>query len=606
MKKKIDQFNYQSRLLTKISHDFSISVITYLFSHYLVYFFANNFFEKNLSKMIILALMQVIFLYLYGTYKIVIRYFDFQSTKKIILGSISGTISFVIIFYDYLNSNQLYYFVLAIQFFGMCFIVAFNRLLVSYLYNYNKKKKNTLIYGTGEEGRQLQAALKEHSNYKVVAFIDTDDRFIGRSIAGIPVYKIESIEKVINKFNIDTVILAFPNIDLKIRKNIINILKRCKTNVLNFSNILDSGSDHRYATSYIQELDIDDLLSRESSYCKDLKHTFIKGKKLLITGAGGSIGSELCIQLVKSEPNTIILLDHSEYALYTIHKSLSDMCLDFEVIPILGSITDEPLLNDIFSKYKPDFVYHAAAYKHVHLSDLNKLGVIQNNIFGTKLLVELSVKFHVKNFILISTDKAVRPTTIMGATKRIAEMIVQNYGNLDLPTSFGVVRFGNVLGSSGSVVPKFREQIRLGGPITITHKDINRYFMSIPEASQLVILASNMANNGEVFLLDMGEPVKIVDLAYNMIALSGLTVQNEENPDGDIGIVYKGLHKTEKINEELLIDGDKLGTCNNKIYKSIEKAIESHQLNEMLKKLELYSYDNFDGISEYILNIANK
>jgi FlaA1/EpsC-like NDP-sugar epimerase len=342
----------------------------------------------------------------------------------------------------------------------------------------------------------------------------------------------------------------------------------------------------RVQASDLRELTIEDLLSRPPVEPEgEAVRGKIAGHTVLVTGAGGSIGSELCRQILAAEPARMLLLEASEFALYAIHRNLTEVS-DVEIVPLLGSVTDTRRVAEILNAWAPDMVFHAAAYKHVPLVEHNPLEGLRNNVIGTLRVAELSAQAGVKDFVLVSTDKAVRPTNIMGATKRLAELILQGLAAEGAKTCFSMVRFGNVLGSSGSVVPLFREQIRQGGPITITHPDITRYFMTIPEAAQLVVQASAMAKGGEVFVLDMGEPVRIVDLARNMIELCGLTVRSPDNPNGDIEIATVGMRPGEKLYEELLIGDDPQPTTHPRIMMATEHHLAWAKLRERLEHME--------------------
>ncbi|MEP3722710.1 MAG: nucleoside-diphosphate sugar epimerase/dehydratase, partial [Parasphingorhabdus sp.] len=395
---------------------------------------------------------------------------------------------------------------------------------------------------------------------------------------------------LIEKKEITDILLALPRINRKKRRAIVEQVREFKVHVqtLPKMNEIISG---KVAFSDIRELDIEDLLGREPVAPNELLFgKTIVGKTVLVTGAGGSIGSELCRQIAKSGAHRLILLDRSEFSLYEIEKELKQYLalhssVQLELIPVLGSVVDAARLDEVFSQWQPDTVFHAAAYKHVPLVEANPIEGIRNNILGTQTLAAAAVAARIKNFILISTDKAVRPTNVMGATKRAAEQVIQNFAITGGETRFSMVRFGNVLGSSGSVVPLFRKQIEQGGPITVTHRNVTRYFMTIPEAAQLVIQAAGMAKGGEVFVLDMGKSVKILDLAETMVRLSGLTVRDDANPEGDIEIVEVGLRAGEKLYEELIIGNDPQSTLHPRIMKAHESYLSSEELDELIAGL---------------------
>ncbi len=448
-----------------------------------------------------------------------------------------------------------------------------------------KPRHRVLIYGAGSSGRQLAAAISDSRESNVIGFIDDDRSMSGTRINGARVYGSQNLAALVERERIDDILLALPSASRQRRNEIIQSLRGLPVSVRTLPGLMDLAHG-RVEAGDLRELTIEDLLSREPVEPEmGMVRGKIAGRTILVTGAGGSIGSELCRQILAADPALIILLEQNEFALYAIHRNLTDVS-ETAVVPLLGSVTDEFRVAQIMEAWKPDIVFHAAAYKHVPLVEHNSLEGLRNNVIGTRRVAELAVKFGVGDFVLVSTDKAVRPTNIMGATKRLAELILQGLAAEDTGTRFSMVRFGNVLGSSGSVVPLFREQIGHGGPVTITHRDITRYFMTIPEAAQLVVQASAMAVGGEVFVLDMGEPVRIVDLARNMIELCGLTVRSEVNPDGDIEIVTIGMRPGEKLYEELLIGNNPQLTAHPRIMMASEHHIPWPILKPQLQELE--------------------
>ena len=470
-----------------------------------------------------------------------------------------------------------------------------------------------LIYGVGSEGRQLFASLNVGNEVLVKGFIDDDVLLQGNTINGVRIYPSSNLRMLIDKLGVTDVLLAIPEVDQAKKNKVIQELYGCRVRVRKIERAFHLPNNDLGAPE-IHDLDMDDLLGR-SKVIPDftLLERSIQNKTILVTGAGGSIGGELCRQIISFSPATLILIDISEFALYTINQELIDIISSDEngrlqkkntgewiassnpaptnIIPCLCSVQDVGLVKNIFTKYSPDIVFHAAAYKHVPLVEINLAEGIRNNVFGTLNCAQASLEAAVSNFVLVSTDKAVRPTNIMGASKRIAEMVLQAKADYclqaGLATKFSMVRFGNVLGSSGSVVPLFRSQIISGGPITLTDLEVTRYFMTIPEAAQLVIQSSAMARGGEVYLLDMGQPVRIYDLAIKMIYLSGLMVKDEFNPLGDIEIKVTGLRPGEKLYEELLIDGSPQQTDHPKIMKAIEMLMPWDQLEQELEYLNL-------------------
>lgn len=450
--------------------------------------------------------------------------------------------------------------------------------------------KNVLIYGAGSAGQQLAASMRSEPAMRLCGYVDDDKRLNGQRLDGDKVFWSGDLPGLIEKKKITDILLALPRINRKKRRDIVEQIREFKVHVQTLPKMQEifSGS---VSFSDIRELEIEDLLGREPVVPNELLFgRTIVGKTVLVTGAGGSIGGELCRQIAVSGARRLILLDLSEYSLYRIEKELQELAAardgeSLELIPILGSVVDAVRVREIFSRWTPDTVFHAAAYKHVPLVEANPVEGIRNNILGTQTLAAEAEAAAVKDFILISTDKAVRPTNVMGASKRAAEQVIQNFAAKESQTKFSMVRFGNVLGSSGSVVPLFRQQIEQGGPITLTDRNVTRYFMTIPEAAQLVIQAAGMAKGGEVFVLDMGKSVRILDLAETMVRLSGLTVRDEKNPEGDIEIVEVGLRAGEKLYEELIIGNDPQPTLHARIMKAHESFIALDALNGLIASL---------------------
>ncbi len=455
-----------------------------------------------------------------------------------------------------------------------------------------KPTSRTLIYGAGSSGRQLAAALADRRTSSVVGFLDDDRSLRGARIDGLQVHRPADLNELVRQEGVTEVLLALPSVPQSRRNEIIRDLHPLSITVRTLPGLLDLAHGHVDASD-IRELTIEDLLSRDPvGGVASARGDRIEGRTVLVSGAGGSIGSELCRQIIAAGPARLLLLENSEFALYVIHRSLAALT-DLDIVPLLGNVVDPGRLTQIMEAWSPDTVFHAAAYKHVPLVEHNVLEGLRNNVLGTLAIAEASVRHDVRDFVLVSTDKAVRPTNVMGASKRLAELILQGLAAEDTGTRFSMVRFGNVLGSSGSVVPLFREQIRQGGPITVTHADVTRYFMTIPEAAQLVVQASAMAEGGEVFVLDMGEPVRIIDLARNMVELCGLTVRSDEQPDGDIEIATVGLRPGEKLYEELLIGNDPQPTAHPRIMKATE-----HRLDWRTLRLKLEEMDGVIGAGE--------
>ena len=448
-------------------------------------------------------------------------------------------------------------------------------------------KKNVIIYGAGSAGRQLSQALLLSGEYKHIAYID-DNLLIDKTyINNIPVFSFSKIQLLINNNDVDEVFLALPSISRRQKKEIIKKLNKFPLLVRSLPSV-SALAQGKVKIDDLLEIEDSDLLGRVPVLANELLLKInIFDKVVLVTGAGGSIGSELCRQIFILKPKTLILFELSESSLYQIEQELLQSTdKNVKVLAILGSIRDKARLKNIFNRFQVQTIYHAAAYKHVPLVEFNQSEGVLNNTIGTMVIAEAAISANIENFVLISTDKAVRPTNTMGATKRIAELILQALAKQSHNTCFSMVRFGNVLGSSGSVIPTFRKQIKNGGPVTVTDKNIVRYFMSIPEAVELVIQSGAMSKGGEVFVLDMGSPVRIYDLAVKMIKMSGLKVCDEQNPEGDIEIAYTGLRPGEKLYEELLVGDNVSSTQNSLIMSAKEKMIDWDVLKPILNRLQ--------------------
>ncbi|WP_222846733.1 polysaccharide biosynthesis protein [Chitinolyticbacter meiyuanensis] len=464
------------------------------------------------------------------------------------------------------------------------------------------RRKAVVIYGAGSAGRQLAIALNHSGGYKAVGFIDDDESLHGLEMGGLTVFGPNDLPWLIRKKKVRQVLLATPSVSRNRRIELVNWLEPFKLEVRTVPGIADLVSGE-VKVSDVRHVDVDELLGREAvPPNEDLLVANIDGKVVMVTGAGGSIGSELCRQILRFGPTRLVLYEMSEFGLYSIEQELSRAKsvsgLDVELVPVLGSVQNGLRVGAIMQRYGVQTVYHAAAYKHVPIVEFNIVEGVLNNTFGTLATAQAALQNGVETFVLISTDKAVRPTNVMGASKRMAELVLQAFadggeGN----TRFCMVRFGNVLGSSGSVVPLFKRQLEVGGPITVTHPEITRYFMTIPEAAQLVIQAGAMGDSGEVFVLDMGQPVKIVELAKRMIHLSGYSVLDSQNPDGDIEIQYSGLRPGEKLYEELLIGDNVSGTSHPRIMKAREHFYTKQEMDVVIARLaEACAWNNFDAI----------
>ena len=475
-----------------------------------------------------------------------------------------------------------------------------------------------LVYGAGSSGRQLAAALRNSHQMRVVGFLDDDARLWGQSLNGLNIYKPSELPELVQTLSVTDVLLALPSISRTRRNAILNSIAKSKVLVRTLPSVVDLAKG-KVTASDLRELDIEDLLGRDPVGPDiDLLKANIFQQTILVTGAGGSIGSELCRQVLSQYPKEIVLVDQSEYALYRIDEELKKRARELgiplnaqpNITPILASVRNEDLMREILMKHCPSIIFHAAAYKHVPLVEANFSEGISNNTFGTLILAKIAKEKKIPRFILISTDKAVRPTNIMGASKRMAEMVLQalsaekSLGMGNSETIFSMVRFGNVLDSSGSVVPLFRRQIAEGGPLTLTHPEVTRYFMTIPEAAQLVIQAGAMAVGGDVFVLDMGDPVKIADLAKHMIELSGLEVRNRENPEGDIEIEITGLRPGEKLYEELLIGENPEATSHPRILKAHEDFLPLDILEQKFEHLHSSLSESLPLVKELLKDVV--
>ncbi|MCU9925154.1 polysaccharide biosynthesis protein [Aeromonas caviae] len=524
-----------------------------------------------------------------GLYRAVLRYVGFKVLWTVSLGVLLSTMSLVML--AFFMEVPLPRTVSVIYFAFSVLLVGGARLFFRALVVRGKQQRvAVLIYGAGSSGRQLQLALNQGQEYLPVAFVDDDPALVKAVIQGINVYSADSIEKLIENYDIKKILLAMPSAPRSVRQMVINRLEQCPCEVLSIPGMADLVEGHAHIDE-LKEVSIEDLLGRDAvAPIPELINANISGKRVMVTGAGGSIGSELCRQIIRCKPAKLVLFELSEYGLYAIDKELQEISqqegLQVEIEPLLGSVQRQHRLQAVMSTFQIQTVYHAAAYKHVPLVEYNVVEGVRNNVFGTLYCAQAAIRAKVETFVLISTDKAVRPTNTMGTTKRLAELVLQSLAVEQSQTRFCMVRFGNVLGSSGSVVPLFRKQIRDGGPLTLTHPDIIRYFMTIPEASQLVIQAGAMGLGGDVFVLDMGEPVKIIDLAHRMIRLSGLKLKSDKFPAGDIEVKITGLRPGEKLFEELLIGEQVEGTAHPRIMKASELMIPWAQLRSFLAALD--------------------
>ncbi len=538
-----------------------------------------------------------------GLYRTIVRFMGSKVFSTVLRGVLFAVVAFGVIAKLLLPAIT---FNVLVIFTFVCFLyVCGSRFAIqSLLQRQHSQGERVIVYGAGDAGAHLAASLSNGQDYTPVAFVDDNRALYGSVIHGVEVFSPEKIPDLIERFGATRVLLAIPSSSRRRRREILEHLENLLVRVQSMPDLADIITGKTQFDD-ISDVDVADLLGRDAVPPDDsLLDSCIRGKVVMVTGAGGSIGSELCRQMVRQSPTMLLLLENSEHALYTIDKELRGMVQDgltsCRIIPLLGSAEDNARVQGVMTSFRVQTVYHAAAYKHVPIVEQNIVEGVRNNVFGTLNCAEAAIKANVETFVLVSTDKAVCPTNVMGATKRLSEMVLQAFDEREGNTRFCMVRFGNVLASSGSVVPLFREQIQSGGPVTVTHPEIIRYFMTIPEAAQLVIQAGSMGQGGDVFLLDMGKPVRIEDLARRMIHLMGMTVMDDENPDGDIEITYTGLRPAEKLYEELLIGNQIMGTEHPKIMRAEEKMLPWAEMRELLNKLQdaLAKSD-----SESVLNI---
>lgn len=541
-----------------------------------------------------------------GLYRAVLRYLSLQALTAVFIGVVISTVSLV--FISYFANLGLPRTVPIIYAAFALVLIGGSRGMIRAIVGSGMKREGepVIIYGAGVSGRQLVTALVQSHEYYPFAFVDDDISTHGSVIQGVHVHSPSIIRKLIKQKQATKVLLAIPSASRLRRKEILLSLEPLAVQVLTLPAMADLVSGNKLYSD-IKEVEIDDLLGRDAvAPRQDLLAANIVDKVVMVTGAGGSIGSELCRQILKQKPKKLVLFELSEFGLYSIEKELSATAkengLVVEILPMLGSVQRENRVLAVMESFKVQTVYHAAAYKHVPLVEHNVVEGVRNNVFGTMYTARAAIAAKVETFVLISTDKAVRPTNVMGTTKRLAELSLQALAKEHHSTRFCMVRFGNVLGSSGSVVPLFRKQIATGGPVTVTHPEITRFFMTIPEASQLVIQAGAMGQGGDVFVLDMGESVKIVDLASKMIRLSGFEVKDAINPDGDIAVEFSGLRPGEKLYEELLIGDDVTGTEHERIMTANEAYLSWEELELILSKLDMACHEfNHELIRDILL-----
>ncbi len=550
---------------------------------------------ENLLRLIWLPSFTVVSFWYLGVYSSIVRYINFSVIliiAKAILFVFIINLFFKFLYTIFLEYSDLPYSEALISFEGwlvgfitFSFLIVSSRLAAhSYLAD-RVSEKRVVIYGAGDAGIQLASALRVSKEMQPIAFIDSNSSLHGTFLGSIKVLHPKKLERLALRGKVDEVLIAMPSVSKSTLRSLLKEIENYSVKVRILPGLVELA-EGKVLVSELKEVDVSNLLGRlEVEANQDLIDKNIAQKVVLITGAGGSIGSEISRQVSKNKASKIILLDANEYALYSIKHEIEGFGGDAEIISVLASVNNKKRVKEVCKAFNVDTIYHAAAYKHVSLVEENPFEAVLNNIHGTKLCVEAAIEAEVETFVLISTDKAVRPTNIMGATKRFSELILQSLA-VDASTRMTMVRFGNVIGSSGSAIPLFQEQIKAGGPVTVTHPEVIRYFMSIPEAAELVIQAGAMGKGGDVFVLDMGEPVKIYELAKRLINLSGMEVMDDENPEGDIEIIFTGLKPGEKLYEELLI-GDNVSTTEHRqILRAEEDFIESSELEHYLNLIK--------------------
>jgi UDP-N-acetylglucosamine 4,6-dehydratase len=561
--------------------------------------------------MILAPLIALPIFYSFGLYRSMVRYSGYKSIRIIIIGVSVYTIFWFMAVLATEVVNKPYDF-LAINWLLSIYLVGGLRIFIRRaLTQDDSQSTKALIYGAGAAGIQLKSAIEYSPETKVVGFIDDDPKLQGLDIEGRKVYSPLVISKLIEEKLITHIFLALPSLSKSEKQLILQALKKYPLKIRSLPDLSDLV-EGRISVSDLKKIKIADLLGRTARKPNDiLLKRDIDNKNILVTGAGGSIGSELCREIILQKPNKLVLFDISEYAIYLLERDLSDSDCKIEIIPMVGNVYDGKNLEKVFKSFAINTIYHAAAYKHVPLVEKNIIEAVKVNIFGTLSCINAAINSGVNSFVFISTDKAVRPTNIMGATKRFAELILKSKALISkskdgINTRVSIVRFGNVLGSSGSVVPLFEKQIQQGGPITVTDPNIIRYFMTVKEASQLVIQSGAIGTSGDIFVLDMGEQIKILQLAEDMIRLSGRTIKNEENPEGDIEILFTGLRPGEKLYEELNIGSKLISTEHKKIMKAEEEETIWEDMQVHLETLKLacseYDYETIEKV--FIENVV--
>ncbi len=607
MIRKIDLIPSSIKYLIALGFDLFALTIAFFISYFIRMGLTDSTFSQ--AEWIVFSIVSVSTLLLFikfDVYRSVVRYFNAKAFLKIFLILISSTVIFYAagFFIDAFvpRSVPIVFLVLA------TLQITSARAIFGLIFEkkWFDEREGVVIYGASSTGRELVNALTLGKKYQPLAYIDEKKRYQGRNVLGLKVYSHKEVSKLLKKYGKFKVLIAISNVDPIRLKQIVDELEPYALELLTVPTMSDMVSGKR-TIDELREISVKELLGRKAvSPIPELLSANITNKIVLVSGAGGSIGKELCRQIVSNLPKKLILLDVSEAFLYEIHQELTEQFAEtgnpLELVPVIGNVQDGLLMKQAIQQHRVQTIYHAAAYKHVPMVEGNVIAGITNNVFGTYEIAKAAILCQVETFVLVSTDKAVRPTNVMGATKRMAELVLQGLANKEHVTRFVMVRFGNVLGSSGSVVPLFKKQIQRGGPITITHPDIIRYFMTIPEAAQLVLQAGAMGSGGDVFVLDMGSPVKILDLAHKMTHLMGLTIKDDDNPEGDIAIQFSGLRPGEKLYEELLIDDNAKKTFHERILTANERYLPWVEVEAILNALtQSIENDDVDAIRNILI-----
>ncbi len=579
--------------LVSFSDFISLTIAVFLASKYSNILNVNFGFE-TLTNLIFIPLSSVFIFYFLGVYKTVLRYIDFGVIylllKALFLAFIINlVIKYIYVYYLYVFFQISFQSLISLAGWLVGLLAALvllvgSRIFANFFFSYKVSEKNVVIYGAGSAGIQLAEALKVSSEMQPIAFLDNNPSLENTFLGGIKIMNPNKLRKLVLRKKVDEVLLAMPSASKSVLRSLLKEIEEYSIKVRILPGLAELAQG-KVLVSELKEVDITDLLGRyEVEANQELINKDIRDKVVLITGAGGSIGSEISRQVSENRPKSLILLDSNEYSLYAIKKEIEDSYPKIDLNSILVSVNNKNRLIQVFKAFSVDTIYHSAAYKHVSLVEENPFEAVLNNILGTKNSVEAAIESNVSTFVLISTDKAVRPTNIMGATKRFSELILQALSSKTEIKNIRMtmVRFGNVIGSSGSAIPLFQQQIREGGPVTVTHPDVVRYFMSIPEAAELVIQAGAMGEGGDVFVLDMGEPVKIVELAKRLINLNGMEFKDVANPNGDIEIIFTGLRPGEKLYEELLIGNNVSKTEHKQILRAQEHHLSIEEVDEFI------------------------